>query len=326
MTDIIFVEDNFDIEKINLSQIDLEQSKIFTLNFNAHIILKEKNIQHDIAESYISKNDRVKIFDASVKFRDWHKQHPNLNRLLFKGINIIEVFDLNELQQLFLERLFKLLIIKRILEKYKPEKILASESLKHIIESVSFISKSIIEIFPKPTANSSYFDKYQVDYKIGSLPISFQIKRTRLTKIKKWYEKIVAIQNFWYDENKVTNGVLFLEFDPTRYEELFNQLKKLGINTILLNTRKSAVWNSKSISIVKKYSCKLINEHQILTNKKAEISKNLSHFESEFNKFWSDIDFLEKIFVFEQCVFWNVMKDSLIQVYKNRLEEFLLYF
>ena len=323
MTDIIFVEDNFDIEKINLNQIDLEQSKIFTLNFNAHIILKEKNIQHDIAESYISKNDRVKIFDASVKFRDWHKQHPNLDKLLFKGINIIEVFDLNELQQLFLERLFKLLIIKRILEKYKPEKILASESLKHIIESVSFISKSIIEIFPKPTANSSYFDKYQVDYKIGSLPISFQIKRTRLTKIKKWYEKIAAIQNFWYDENKVTNGVLFLEFDPTRYEELFNQLKKLNVNIILLNTRKSAVWNSKSISIVKKYNCKLINEYQILADKKAEISKNLSHFESEFNKFWSDIDFLEKTFVFEQCVFWNVMKDPLIQVYKNRLEEFI---
>ena len=53
MADIIFVEDNFDIEKINLNQIDLEQSKIFTLNFNAHIILEEKNIQHDIAESYI---------------------------------------------------------------------------------------------------------------------------------------------------------------------------------------------------------------------------------------------------------------------------------
>jgi len=193
-----------------------------------------------------------------VKFRDWHMQHPNLDKLLFKGINIIEVFDLNELQQLFLERLFKLLIIKRILEKYKPEKILASESLKHIMESASFISKSTIEIFPKPTTNSSYFDKYQIDYKIGSLPISFQIKRTRLTKIKKWYEKIVAIQNFWYDENKVANGVLFLEFDPTRYEELFNQLKKLGINIILLNTRKSAIWNSKSISIVKKYNCKLV--------------------------------------------------------------------
>ena len=323
MTDIIFVEDNFDIEKINLNQIDLEQSKIFTLNFNAHIILKEKNIQHEIAESYISKNDRVKIFDASVKFRDWHKQHPNLNRLLFKGINIIEVFDLNELQQLFLERLYKLLIVKRILERYKPEKILASESLKYIIESVSFTSKSTIEIFPKSTANSSYFDKYQVDYKIGSLPISFQIKRTRLTKIKKWYEKIAAIQNFWYNENEITKGILFLEFDPTIYEELFNQLKKLGINIILLNTRKSAIWNSKSISIVKKYNCKLINESQILADKKSEISKNIQHFELEFKRFWSDTDFLEKTFIFEHCIFWNVMKDSLIQVYKNRLEEFV---
>ena len=56
---------------------------------------------------------------------------------------------------------------------------------------------------------------------------------------------------------------------------------------------------------------------------KCEISKNLSHFELEFKKFWSDTDFLEKTFVFEHCVFWNVMKDSLIQVYKNRLEEFI---
>ena len=323
MTDIIFVEDNFDIEKINLNQIDLEQSKIFTLNFNAHTILNKKNIQHEIAESYISKDDRVKIFDASVKFRDWHKQHPNLNRLLFKGINIIEIFDLNELQQLFLERLYKLLIVKRILERYKPEKFLASESLKYIIESVSSISKSTIEIFPKPTANSSYFDKYQVNYKIGSLPISFKIKRTTLTKIKKWYEKIATIQNFWYDENEITKGILFLEFDPTQYEELFNQLKKLDINIILLNTRKSAIWNSKSISVVKKYNCKLINESQILAHKKSEISKNIQHFELEFKKFWSDTDFLENTFIFEHCVFWNVMKDSLIQVYKNRLEEFI---
>ena len=43
MTDIIFAEDNFDIEKINLNQIDLEQSKIFTLNFNAHFSMRLQN-------------------------------------------------------------------------------------------------------------------------------------------------------------------------------------------------------------------------------------------------------------------------------------------
>ena len=317
MTDIIFVEDNFDIEKINLNQIDLEQSKIFTLNFNAHIILNKKNIQHEIAESYISKDDRVKIFDASVKFRDWHKQHPNLNRLLFKGINIIEIFDLNELQQLFLERLYKLLIVKRILERYKPEKFLASESLKYIIESVSSISKSTIEIFPKPTTNSSYFDKYQIDYKIGSLPISFQIKRTRLTKIKKWYEKIATIQNFWYDENEITKGILFLEFDPTQYEELFNQLKKLDINIILLNTRKSAIWNSKSISVVKKYNCKLINESQKKLSEMRQITTQIKSYitltkEKEFSDDIKQLGnkVIEKIVAIESELYQNKIKTS----------------
>ena len=323
MKNIIIVEDFYDIKQTDLKQNVYEQNEIFTLNFGSHLILEEMNIQHKIGESLLSMEDKTKVFDTAISLRKWYEKHPHLKELEFKGINIIEIFDLNELQQLFLERLYKLLIVKRILERYKPEKFLASESLKYIIESVSSISKSTIEIFPKHTANSSYFDKYQVNYKIGSLPISFKIKRTRLTKIKKWYEKIVAIQNFWYNENEITKGILFLEFDPTIYEELFNQLKKLGINIILLNTRKSAIWNSKSISIVKKYNCKLINESQILADKKSEISKNIQHFELEFKKFWSDTDFLEKTFVFEHCVFWNVMKDSLIQVYKNRLEEFI---
>ena len=323
MVDIIFVEDNFDIEKIMLNQINLDQSKIFTLNFNAHIALEKKNIQHEFAESYLSQDDRIKIFDASIKFRDWHKQHPNLNKLLFKGINIIEIFDLNELHQLFLERLQKLLIVKKILEKYMPEKILVSESLKYIIESIPTVKKIPIEFFSKNIKNSSYFDKYQINYKLGLFTVSFQIKRTTLTKIKKWYEKIATIQNFWYNNNNSTKNILFLEFDPTKYEELFCQLKKLDINIVLLNKRKSAIWNSKSISIIKKYNCKLINESQILKDKKNEILCNVKFFELEFKKFWVDTDFFEKTFIFEQCSFWNVMKDPLVHVYKSRLEEFI---
>jgi len=323
MTNIIFVEDSFDVEKIIQKKINLTQSIIFTLDIKSHIALKEKNIQHEFAESYISKDDRINIFNASIKFRDWYKRHPELKELLFKGINLIEVFDLNELQQLLLERLFKLLIIKRILEKYDAEKIIASKSLKSIIESIPLSKKYTLEFFLKPSNNSSFFDKYQINYKIGFFNISFKIKRSTLSKIKKWYEKIATIQNLWHNDYESINNILFLEFDPTKYEELFQQLKKSGVKVVLFNKRKSAIWNLKSIAIVKKYDCKLINESKLLKNKNEEISTNLHSFELKFKKFWNHIDFFNEIFIFEQCYFWNVIKDPLIQVYDNRLEEFI---
>lgn len=322
MVNIIFVEDNFDIEKITVNDINSEENKIFTLNFYAHTILEQKNIQHEFAESYLSDNDRTKIFDASIKFRDWHKLHPNSDELLFKGINIIEVYDLNELHQLFLERLQKLLIIKNISEKYTPKKISVSESLKNILDSIPFEKKINIEIFSKNIKNSSYFDKYQINYKLGFFILSFQIKRTTLAKLKKWYEKIATVQKFWYS-NDTSKNVLFLEFDPTKYEQLFYELKKLDINIVLLNKRKSAIWNSKSISIIKKYDCKLINESQLLKHTKNTIYDSIEFFKLEFKKFWETTDLFEKIFVFEECSFWNVIKDPLIQVYENRLEEFI---
>jgi hypothetical protein len=323
LTNIIFAEDIFDVEKIIQKNFNLKESIIFTLDIKAHIALKEKNIFHEFAESYVSKDDRIKIFNVSIKFRDWYKQHPELNQFLLKGINILEVFDLNELQQLLLQRLFKLLIIKRILEKYEPEKIIASTSLKSIVECIPLSKKTILEFFLKPSNNSSFFDKYQINYKIGFFNISFKIKRSTLSKIKKWYEKIATIQNLWFNDYKSSNNILFLEFDPTKYEELFKQLKKFGVNVVLLNKRKSAVWNSKSISIVKNNNCKLINESKLLKNTHEEILINLHSFESKFKKFWNHTDFFNETFIFEQCLFWNVIKDPLIQVYDNRLEEFI---
>ena len=323
MKNIIIVEDSYDIKQIDFKQNVHDQNEIFTLNFDSHIILEEMNIQHKIGESLLSMEDKTKVFDTVISLRKWYEKHPHLKELEFKGVNIIEIFDLNEMHQLLLGRLTKLLILKRIIEKNKPQKIFASEILKQFIESIPLSQDIIVDSFPKSMKNSIFFDKYHISYKIGPLPISFQLKRKTLSKMKKWYERIATIQNIWYDENKHDKGVLFLEFDPTRYEELFKQLKKLNINIILLNQRRSAIWNSKAISIVKKYNCKLINEESVLSNKDNEISQYQNKLEIKLKKFWTEIEFLDNTFVFEECRFWKTIKDVLMQVYSNRLEEYV---
>ena len=322
MNSIILVEDAYDIKEINDSKHDLE-SKIFTLNFISHELLEKENVLHEIGESYVSKEDKIKTFDTAITLRKWYQKHPNLKKLKFKGVNLVDLFDVNELHQFLLESLSKLIIIKRIIEKTKPDKIFVSEKLKHIIDSIPKISNFEVQIFSKSTKTVFFFDEYHINYKIGPIPISFNISRTNLAKIRKWYEKIATIQNFWYDEKKLKNTVLFLEFDPITYEELFFELNKLGITIILLNRRKSAIWNSKAISIIKKYNCKLVNENKLISNNKQEIFKNIEYFKKEFKQFWLDQEFLERTFVFENCFFWKVIKDSLIQVYENRLSDYV---
>ena len=177
MKNIIIVEDSYDIKQIDFKQNVHDQNEIFTLNFDSHIILEEMNIQHKIGESLLSMEDRTKVFDTAISLRKWYEKHPHLKELEFKGVNIIEIFDLNEMHQLLLGRLTKLLILKRIIEKNKPQKIFASEILKQFIESIPLSQDIIVDAFPKLMKNSVFFDKYHISYKIGPLPISFQLKR-----------------------------------------------------------------------------------------------------------------------------------------------------
>ena len=114
MKNIIIVEDSYDIKQIDFKQNVHDQNEIFTLNFDSHIILEEMNIQHKIGESLLSMEDKTKVFDTAISLRKWYEKHPHLKELEFKGINIIEIFDLNEMHQLLLGRLTKLLILKRI--------------------------------------------------------------------------------------------------------------------------------------------------------------------------------------------------------------------
>ena len=277
---IFFIEDVYDIEKLQVEKINLEDNKIFTLSNEAHVSLKQKNIPHNIGESFITPNDQNIIFEQSVKLQKWYDESEIPENLYFRGINVLSVYDHNESRHLFLESLQKLVYVKRILENFTCEKIICSESLKDFFEIIPDISNNSIETFSKITMSKSYFDKYQINIKFGRIPLSLEVKRNRLNQIKKWYEKCLFLQNVSFKES-TKNSILLLEFDPITYEKLFRQLKNQNIDIILLNTRKSAIYNYKSLSIVKKYGCKIINQSQFINDHKNEISKKTQFFKNE---------------------------------------------
>ena len=319
---IFFIEDIYDIEKLHVEKINLEDNKIFTLSNEAHVSLKQKNIPHNIGESFITPNDQNIIFEQSVKLQKWYDESEIPENLYFHGINVLSVYDHNESRHLFLESLQKLVYVKRILENFTCEKIICSESLKDFFEIIPDISNNSIETFPKIIMSKSYFDKYQINIKFGRIPLSLEVKRNRLNQIKKWYEKGLLLQNVSFKES-TKNSILLLEFNPITYEKLFKQLRNQNIDIILLNTRKPAIYNYKSLSIVKKYGCKIINQHEFINDHKNEISKKTQFFKNELKKFWSDNELSTNLFVFENCKFWKIIKKHLSVIYESRIEEYL---
>jgi len=54
-------------------------------------------------------------------------------------------------------------------------------------------------------------------------------------------------------------SVLFVEFDPIKYEKLFKISKEYSFNFILFNRRRSSIWNLKSYNIIKNSNCIIAN-------------------------------------------------------------------
>ena len=64
--------------------------------------------------------------------------------------------------------------------------------------------------------------------------------------------------------------IVFLEFNPQLFSKLFQAMHNYGGNVILVNQRRSAVWNKNSIDIIRKSKCKVLKLDNIL-NKKENI-------------------------------------------------------
>ncbi|RDJ32191.1 MAG: hypothetical protein DWQ18_09265 [Crenarchaeota archaeon] len=322
MTTLIIVEDFLDIEQLNSKNHFYKADKIFTLNFQSHNKLNEMNIQHEIGELLLSKEDKIKAFDTTISLKTWYRNHPHLSELTLQNLNIIEIFDSNELQQLLLDTITKLLTIKEIIKKNNPTRILASETIGRFIRSIPFSSSIHLDLFQKSNYNSLFFDKYQIHYKIGPIPLTFNLSRNTLMKLKTWYEKIIAVNYNLFNYKEHQKKILFLEFDPIKYEDLLNELNKLNITPVLLNRRKSAIWNSKAISIIKKYDCKLINESYFLPQKKL-FNETVNNLKMKLEKFWTNTEFFDEMFTIDDCHFWQTLEETLKRVYQKRLEEYV---
>lgn len=323
MTDkIILLANISDLDIIPNWMLSDDNVKIFSFDYETHKELERKNVKHDIADDLLDQDQRLRIFDRMIELRSWYSKIPSENYIAH-GVNVLKIFDTHEFQSYLMPVLINLVIIKKIIEQEKPQKIISTTSLSNIIYSIAKQNEDV-EIFPNDLQKKLLWDKISFKYNIGYIPITFSLSRNNYLKTKNFLEKIFGfLYGFWFDFNSdKKKAIVFLEFNPQLFSKLFQSMKNYDGSIILVNQRRSAVWNKNSIDVITKSKCRVLKSYGILNKEeKSEATSLINKLSKNIEILWANSELLDKIFQIDGICFWNVIKEVMLRNYSERLSE-----
>ena len=173
-----------------------------------------------------------------------------------------------------------------------------------------------------------YWDKISYEFNLGKFPISIQLSRNNYQRIKTFFESIICkLFSLDLKPNENKKIILFVEFNPLQYSELFKNLKNYEGVVSLLNYRRPAVWNMDSLNFLRKSNCKLIRMENFLNpSDKKLISDLVIDYLEKLERLWAD-DYLKNKFTVEGITIWPLVKEILFETFRKRMyEHFTLIF
>ena len=321
----VFIDDTSEFYKLSKNLINSSEAKIFSFNITVHKFLEDKKIEHEIAESYLSKEDHFKIFDTTVSLWEWHKSESIDKEFQYEGINILGLLETGEFHHFLVREIYKFFIIKRIVEKEKPDKIFANNQFKNIISELTNNNHiSINQIDTKKYNFLIYWDKISYEFHLGKIPIGIQLSRKNYQRIKNFFESIICkLFSFDLKPNENKKIILFVGFNPLQYSELFENLKNYEGVVSLLNYKRPAIWNMDSLNFLRKSNCKLIRMENFLNaSDKRLISHLVIDYLEKLERLWAD-NYLENKFTVEGITIWPFIKEILIETFRKRMYEYI---
>ena len=318
----VFLNDiDFSTEKI--TQLDLSKTSIYSMNFKVHQYLESLSIPHKIAEDILDETDLNLIFDKTVSSYRWYEHHLISQKLQFNDTNILGMMDDAEFHTFLIIKLYEIRIIQKILKNKVPNRIYANKEIINFIKKIIHKKTEFVEIRTS-IKETMVYNKIEIKFNLGKIPFSFKISRNYYLKIKSIIENIVCTSNnLWVDMSKLQESILLLEINPSVYSELLLELSKTDKQVVLLNNRRSAIWNFNSISILKKSKSKVLSLDHILNKK--ELQNIYSH-EFKFQKILDDIltdERMSELFLIDKITFWDEIKFELINTFKHRLQWYM---
>jgi len=313
---IISLLDSDNVNPEKLSQ--LNSTKTFSFDILSHKLLESKNLRHYLTDDFLSYEERKKIFDHVVSKLYWYNNQTFSKESTIDGTSVFEFLDPLYLHQKLIVTLTNFLIIKKIIETEKPQKIFLTKNLSKIVSTINnqiplvYLNSDEVEIF----------DTFDLKLNIFSKIIPLKISMKKLRKLQNIYESIMgSFNNLWLDTDLKKPIILLLEFDPTKFPKLLEKLNSKESNCVILNRRKSPVLNSNSLKILKKSNIKLINFSKLSSTKeKNEIVSKTKICENFLYDFWDNEKSLEKIFSYQGISYFSCIKDFLKKQFASEIK------
>ena len=319
MTENIVLIENIQDLKIIPESI-LENKKIITFDLEVNELLKNKKISCQKSDDFISQNERLELFDKMIEWRKWYEKIHEL-KLEYNGVNLLKTIDDVELGTFFMNILILATKIRNIIKKNNPEKIFLNSEMEELVKLFTS-EETQYKIYKKNESENELKNNITVKLNFGRIPLSFKITKNKYFKIKKIIEFTSSLLydlsfNFKNSKNK---AIIFLEFNTELFEKLFESMKDYDGDIILVNRRRPAIWNKKSLEVVRKNKCKILNFEEFLTNnEKLNLRKLSELYFKEIQNILQNSKILDEFFTIEKISLWNITKKSLLIKFHEQL-------
>ena len=328
---LVLLDSTFQYSKADIKK---DHAKIIAFDVPTHHNLSSLDISHSLSDDYLKRAEREELYDFVISMYNWHTNVPESKDLEFDGVNLLSLMSPLEFHEYFLSNLITFFSIKNIIEQEKPHEIFLTGRLSKFLDS--FFDKKHITVLNDPNLiydkggqdKGFTADQIELRFNVFSKPVSMYISKKTYSKLKNIYENtICSFFNLWFNPHKQEKGVLLLEFNPAIYNELLTNLNSTGKPIILLNRRRSAIWNKESLKILKKCTnCKILNDKQFLnSNDKSNLSELKKRYHLNLQNLWQNEKLFQRLFSKSGISFWHIVKKKMIDLHYNRLDEYIEY-
>jgi hypothetical protein len=313
------------IEQIELEKLVKLEINIIAIDYKIHNRLNVLNVKHQNLDEFLDKNERLDLYDYTLKKYNWFENISNYKQFeRNEEIEILRFMSPLEFHEFLLSNLIKLFSIKNLILHFKPEKIFTMKSISKFISVIhSNLSVEIINDNNNYETKGFLTEQIELKFNLFSKPLTFYLSKKRYNSLKSIYEKILCKRyDLWFKNNK-EDIILFLEFNTSLYKELIQDCKNTKKSIVLLNNRKSALWGNDSKEILRDNNIKIINPDMFFDNKTKEIfNKKKEKIQKKINELFQDEQLFE-IFEKDGITFWPIIKQTLENIFTNRLDNYL---
>lgn len=288
-----------------------ENCIIIPLNHLLVKFLQKKRFKISVESDILNFSDYGYIDKSALELSgNWYKENTD-EKLIYQGIDISKTFQ-QELNQIFLRIMHKIILLEKIIEKFNPKLIKFSKS-DIIIDDISkkmFNSNGIKYEILKNNIDNQIRDKFdKVNFSIRIFGKNKEITVSKkIFRILKYVYEIYWDTKFYFKnmphKHKINTNksILFLDFNLTLHENFLKYLSEKNYNLLFMNNRRPIIWNKYSLKIASEIIFEKINPIKIKTQLKNE--EYFKEFEKKVNN---------------NCVFENsqIMKFQLENIFKN---------